>query len=64
MVIVSLTSAVGQGRPAIYINAAQIISFADQSSGGCQIKFSNGNVVVVVENANTVSQLIAEASRS
>lgn len=64
MTFIKLTSAVGTGRPAVYINTAQIISFADQS-GGCQIRVSGGNnVIVVTENADTVAQRIGDASRS
>jgi hypothetical protein len=37
MIIVKLTSAVGTARAAVHVNAAQIISFADQS-GACHIR--------------------------
>lgn len=62
MVIVKLTGGVGVGRPAVYVNAAQIISFADQT-GGCQIRVNSGNVTVVTETADVVAHRIAEALR-
>lgn len=59
MKIVKLTSAVAVGRPAVYVNANQIVSFADQS-GGCQIRVTGGNnVIAVTESAEKVAQLIA-----
>lgn len=64
MVIVKLTSAVGVGRPAVYVNAAHIVSFIDQT-GGCQIRVSGGNnVIAVTESAEKVAQLIAVAVQS
>lgn len=64
MILVKLTSAVGVGRPAVYVNAAHIVSFTEQT-GGCQIRVSGGNsVIAVTESAEKVAQLISDATRS
>ncbi|WP_297112260.1 hypothetical protein [uncultured Devosia sp.] len=63
MIVVKLTSAVGVGRPAVYVNVAHIVSFTDQT-GGCQIRVSGGNnVIAVTESAEKVANLIAALER-
>jgi hypothetical protein len=65
MPVIQLTSAVGVGRAAIWVNTDHIVSFSSQTGGGCQLKMTGSNsIIAVIEKPEVIAQRINEAGPS